>query len=46
MVLFKGAILVKTNIPILLRKSALKSYIFKLAKFNRDAYNNNSDIKS
>lgn len=46
MVLFKGAVLVKINIPILLKRFALKSYISKLTKFNRDAYNNNSDIKS
>lgn len=44
--MFKGATLVKANIPNLLKRSALKWYTSKLAEFDRDALNNNSGMKN
>lgn len=46
LVMFKGTTLIKTNIPTLLRKSALKWYTSELAEFDYDTLNNNPGIKS
>lgn len=46
LVTFKGAALVKTNIFILLKKSAIKWYISELAKFNCNMLNNNLNMKN
>lgn len=46
LVIFKSASLVKVNIPTSLREFALEWYTFELAKFDRDALNNDSGMKS
>lgn len=46
LVMFKGATLVKANIPTSLRRSVLKWYTSKLAEFNHDILNNNPNLKS
>lgn len=44
--MFKGAALVKANIPTLLRGFSLKWYISKLVDFDCDTLNNNPGIKN
>ena len=46
LVTFKGAALMKANIPISLRGSALKWYTSELAEFGRDALDNDPGMKS
>lgn len=44
--IFQGAGLVKANIATSLRGSALEWYTSELSDFDREALNNNPDVKS
>lgn len=46
LITFKGAALVKVNVATSLRGSALEWYTSELSNFDRDALNNDPDVKS
>lgn len=46
LVTFKAIFLIKANLPILLKKSVLKQYTFKLIKFDHNTLNNDLVIKN